>query len=52
MRFRRRSFTARNRYAAQDLRFGHEFVDIITIDEEGMRHIDYAKVHDTRPLEA
>ena len=41
---------ARNRYAAQDLRFGHEFVDIITIDEEGMRHIDYAKVHDTRPL--
>jgi inward rectifier potassium channel len=43
---------ARNRYAAQDLRFGHEFVDIITIDEEGMRHIDYAKVHDTRPLEA
>jgi inward rectifier potassium channel len=42
---------ARSRYAAQDLRVGHEFVDIITIDEQGMRHIDYAKVHDTRPLE-
>ncbi len=41
---------ARSRYAAQDLRVGHEFVDIITVDEDGMRHVDYAKIHDTRPL--
>ena len=40
---------ARNRYAAQDLRVGHEFVDIIRVDENGMRRVDYAKVHDTRP---
>jgi inward rectifier potassium channel len=40
---------ARSRYAAQDLRVGHEFVDIISIDEDGMRRIDYAKIHDTRP---
>jgi inward rectifier potassium channel len=41
---------ARNRYAAVDLRVGHEFVDIIRVDEEGMRHVDYAKIHDTRPV--
>jgi inward rectifier potassium channel len=40
---------ARNRYTGQDLRVGHEFVDIIRVDEEGMRHMDYAKIHDTRP---
>ena len=40
---------ARNRYAAQDLRVGHEFVDVIRVDENGMRHVDYAKIHDTRP---
>ncbi|WP_158815047.1 ion channel [Methylocapsa sp. S129] len=43
---------ARKRYAAADLRVGHEFVDIIRIDEEGMRHVDYAKIHDTRPVVA
>jgi len=40
---------ARYRYGALDLRYGHEFVDIIRVDDEGMRHIDYAKLHDTRP---
>ena len=40
---------ARNRYAALDLRFGHEFVDIISIDEDGMRRVDYAKIYETRP---
>jgi inward rectifier potassium channel len=43
---------SRNRYSAQDLRVGHEFVDIIHVDEEGMRHMDYAKIHDTRPISA
>jgi inward rectifier potassium channel len=42
---------ARNRYAGADIRVGHEFVDIIRVDEEGMRHMDYAKIHDTRPAE-
>lgn len=40
---------ARHTFAAQDVRPGHEFVDIITLDDEGVRHIDYAKIHDTRP---
>ena len=43
---------ARNRYAAQDLRVGHEFVDIIRIDEDGMRRVDYGKIHETRPAAA
>ena len=41
---------ARDIFAAQDVRFGHEFVDIIWIDEKGMRHIDYAKINATKPL--
>jgi inward rectifier potassium channel len=39
---------ARNRYAGADIRVGHEFVDIIRVDENGMRHIDFGKIHDTR----
>ena len=40
---------ARDVFAAQDVRFGHEYVDFIWIDENGMRHIDYAKINATRP---
>jgi inward rectifier potassium channel len=40
---------ARYTFAAQDVRPGHEFVDIITIDDDGVRHVDYAKIHETRP---
>jgi inward rectifier potassium channel len=41
---------ARDTFAAQDVRFGHEFVDIISIDDHGMRHIDYAKLNSTKRL--
>jgi inward rectifier potassium channel len=41
---------ARQTFAAQDVRHGHEFVDIFSLDESGLRHIDYARVHDTRPM--
>jgi inward rectifier potassium channel len=41
---------ARDVIAAQDVRFGHEYEDIIWVDEEGMRHIDYAKINETRPV--
>ena len=37
---------ARHTFAAQDVRPGHEFVDIHSLDEDGMRHIDYARIHD------
>ncbi len=42
---------ARDVIAAQDVRFGHEYEDIVWVDESGMRHIDYAKINATRPVE-
>jgi inward rectifier potassium channel len=39
---------ARDVFAAQDVRWGHEYSDIIWVDEQGLRHIDYAKIDDTR----
>ena len=41
---------ARQTYAAQDLRPGQEYVDIHTVDDAGLRHIDYAGIHSTRPV--
>ncbi len=41
---------ARDVFAAQDVRFGHEYEDIIWSDGSGMRHIDYAKINATRPV--
>jgi inward rectifier potassium channel len=41
---------ARDVFAAQDVRFGQEYVDFVWIDEQGMRHIDYAKIDETRPV--
>jgi inward rectifier potassium channel len=40
---------ARDVFAAQDVRFGHEFDDIIWSDDSGIRHIDYAKINATHP---
>ena len=40
---------ARETFAAQDVRPGHEFVDLFSLDEAGLRHVDYSRVHDTRP---
>jgi len=41
---------ARHTFAAQDLRPDHEYVDIHSVDDAGVRHIDYAGIHDTRPV--
>ena len=41
---------ARDIFTAQDVRFGHEYEDIVWVDENGMRHIDYAKINATRPV--
>ena len=41
---------ARATYAAQDLRFDHEFVDVFSLDEDGTRHVDYSRVHDVRAI--
>jgi inward rectifier potassium channel len=43
---------ARHPFPAQNIRYGHEFVDVVSVDEDGMRRIDYAKLHDTRPISA
>jgi inward rectifier potassium channel len=40
---------ARHTFAAVDVRPGHEFVDIVSLDDQGVRHVDYAKIHETRP---
>ncbi len=40
---------ARYTFTAQDVRPGHEFVEIHSLDDQGMRHIDYGKIHETRP---
>jgi inward rectifier potassium channel len=41
---------ARDVFAAQDLRFGYEYVDFVWVDDQGLRHIDYAKIDATRPV--
>ena len=40
----------RNTFAARDVRPGHEFVDIHSLDENGTRRVNYARIHDTRPV--
>lgn len=40
---------ARTSYAADDLRFGERFADIIVVEPDGNRVIDYTKFHDTKP---
>ena len=39
---------ARDVFAAQDVRFGQEYEDIIWIDDDGLRHIDYSKIDSMR----
>ena len=41
---------ARDVFAAQDVRFGQEYVDFVWVDEQGLRHIDYAKIDATRAV--
>ncbi len=40
----------RHTFAARDVRPGHEFVDIHSLDENGMRRVNYARILDTRPV--
>ncbi len=40
---------SRKPYSAQSIRVDHEFVDVVTDDKDGLRRIDYAKLHETRP---
>jgi inward rectifier potassium channel len=40
---------ARSSYIADEIHWGHRFVDILGVDESGMRTIDYNKFHETQP---
>lgn len=42
---------ARNRYVAEDLRVGHDFVSILSRTDDGRRLIDYTHFHETEPEE-
>ncbi len=41
---------ARHAYTLQAIRWGHGFADIISLDAQGRRRIDYGSFHDTYPL--
>ena len=38
---------ARKLYDHPDIRFGHRYVDVLTVSEDGKVRIDYGRVHDT-----
>jgi inward rectifier potassium channel len=40
---------ARHRYDSEDVRFGHDFVGILSLTPDGRRVIDYTHFHDTEP---
>jgi len=39
---------SRHAYAADELRWGHEFVDMFRFDDNGRRHVDFSKIHETK----
>jgi inward rectifier potassium channel len=39
----------RHPYPAENVEVGREFVDVVSVGEDGLRRIDYAKLHQTRP---
>jgi inward rectifier potassium channel len=38
---------ARKSYAHADIRFGHRYVDVLSVLDDGRVHIDYGRFHDT-----
>ena len=42
---------ARNAWAAADVRPGHEYVDIFSLDDDGIRHVHFHRLHDTRAVD-
>jgi inward rectifier potassium channel len=43
---------ARYSYSAGDIKFGHRLVDIISVEADGRRAVDYAHFHDIEPDDA
>jgi inward rectifier potassium channel len=40
---------ARFSYSTVDIKFGHRFVDILALEPDGRRAVDYTRFHDTMP---
>jgi len=41
---------ARHSYSAEDIVWGHKFVDVLSLNEHGRRVVDLTRFHDTEPL--
>ena len=41
---------ARHAYEAADVLHDHDFVDVLSLDPQGRRWIDFRKFHDAEPL--
>ncbi len=41
---------ARHSYAPEDIVWGHKFVDVLSVNEQGRRVVDLTRFHDTEPL--
>jgi inward rectifier potassium channel len=41
---------SRHSYIVDELVWDHRFVDILGVQEDGRRYVDYARFHDTQPL--
>jgi len=41
---------ARHSYSADDIVWGHRFVDVLSLNEHGRRVVDLTRFHDTEPL--
>jgi inward rectifier potassium channel len=42
---------SRHVYTADELNWGHEFVDMFRRDENGLTHVDFSKIHETQLAE-
>ena len=39
-------------YTLKDLRVNHRFIDVLSVQKDGRLVLDYAKLHDTQPIES
>ena len=39
---------SRHAYAADELKWSHDFIDMFRFDDNGRRHVDFSKIHETK----
>ena len=42
------SVHSRHAYAADELKWSHDFIDMFRFDDDGRRHVDFSKIHETK----